>query len=104
MKWLDMTSSAATPKPSATNPLPAPGRGQTRRRHRPAAWYRACPVPCAITLTFIPVLALKIGKMHPKRPQSCVDVVGAPMLERPVPSPQMRQRVRPHDGEHEKQV
>ena len=47
------------------------------RRPVSSAW----PVPCAITFTSMPVLALKIGRMWPNRPESCVEVVEATTMD-----------------------
>src|SRR5262245_39557691 len=41
----------------------------------------ACPVPCEITFTSMPVLALNSGRMWPNKPESCVEVVDATTID-----------------------
>src|SRR5262249_34987518 len=47
------------------------------RRAVSSAW----PVPRATTLTTMPVFCLNSGRMWPKRPESCVDVVEATTID-----------------------
>src|SRR5262245_10196449 len=47
------------------------------RRPVLSAW----PVPCASTLTSMPVLALNSGRMWLNRPESCVEVVEATTMD-----------------------
>src|SRR5262249_18147022 len=82
MKSLYITGKRFTPAPSATN-FSSCGRACTKttsaspRRPVSSAW----PVPCEITFTSMPVLALNSGRMWPNRPESWVEVVEATTID-----------------------
>src|SRR5215213_10371003 len=81
-KSLYITSNRLTPNPSETNfsSCDLAWTNTTSASPRRAV-SSACPVPCATTLTSMPVLALNIGSKWPNRPESCVEVVEATTID-----------------------
>ena len=81
-KSLYMTPKRFTPKPSATNfsscDLACTNTTSASPRLPVSS---ACPVPCAMTFTSMPVLALNFGRMNPNSPESCVEVVDATTID-----------------------
>src|SRR5215472_13166437 len=81
-KSLYITELRFTPNPSATNFSSASFACTNTTSASPRrAVSRAWPVPCAKTLTVIPVFCLKIGNRYSNKPESCVDVVDATTID-----------------------
>src|SRR5215471_7234817 len=81
-KSLYITELRFTPNPSAINFSSASFACTNTTSASPRrAVSRAWPVPCAKTLTVIPVFCLKIGNRYSNKPESCVDVVDATTID-----------------------
>src|SRR5262249_37250924 len=81
-RTLYITELRFPPSPSATNFSSASFACTNTTSASPRrAVSRAWPVPCAKTLTVIPVFCLKIGNRYSNKPESCVDVVDATTID-----------------------